>query len=57
MVGSEPFLRRRLGVICGIAGADVTHNVGEAAGTEDDDVRAQVVVDLVAIDFHFGTAA
>jgi hypothetical protein len=57
MVGSKTFLGRRLGVGGGFTRANVTHNVREATRTEDDDVRPQVVVDLMAVDLHLGPAA
>jgi hypothetical protein len=57
LIGSKAFLGRRLGMGSGVTRANVTHDVREAPRTEDDNVRAKVVEDLMAIDFHFGTAA
>jgi hypothetical protein len=53
----KTLLGRRLGVGCGITSANVTHNVGEAAWAIDDDIRAQVVENLVPINFHPSTTA
>jgi len=41
----------------GITRANVAHDVREATRTEDDNVRAEVVENLVTVDFHFCTAA
>jgi hypothetical protein len=57
MVSCETFLSGGLGMGGRVAGPDVTDDVREGAGPKHDDIWTQVIVNLVAVDLHFGPSA